>query len=32
MTAGHDDLLDVDGVGDVTAERIRDVVGGEYDP
>ncbi|WP_135303497.1 ERCC4 domain-containing protein [Haloarcula amylovorans] len=32
MTATHEDLLDVDGIGDVTAERIRDVVGSEYEP
>ncbi|GGO02875.1 DEAD/DEAH box helicase [Haloarcula pellucida] len=32
MTAGHDDLLDVAGIGEVTATRIRDVVSGEYDP
>jgi len=31
MTAREDDLLDVDGVGQVTAERIREVVGSEYD-
>ncbi|WP_418282831.1 DEAD/DEAH box helicase [Halorubrum sp. DTA98] len=31
MTAPEDDLLDVDGVGSVTAERIRDVVGSEYE-
>ncbi|WP_277542375.1 DEAD/DEAH box helicase [Haloarcula laminariae] len=32
MTATHDELLDVDGIGEVTAERIRSVVGGTYDP
>jgi len=32
MTATHEDLLDVEGIGDVTAKRIRNVVGGEYDP
>ncbi|WP_324665059.1 DEAD/DEAH box helicase [Haloarcula sediminis] len=32
MTATHDDLLDVDGIGEVTAERIRSVVGSEYEP
>jgi len=31
MTANEDDLLDVDGVGEVTAERIREVVGSEYE-
>ncbi|VTT86574.1 ATP-dependent RNA helicase, EIF-4A family [Halorubrum sp. DM2] len=31
MTAPEDDLLEVDGVGPVTAERIREVVGSEYD-
>jgi Fanconi anemia group M protein len=31
MTAPEDDLLDVDGVGPVTAERIREVVGSEYE-
>ncbi len=31
MTAPEDDLLDVDGVGSVTAERIREVVGSEYE-
>ncbi|MGQ3329775.1 DEAD/DEAH box helicase [Halorubrum sp. FL23] len=30
MTAPEDDLLAVDGVGPVTAERIREVVGSEY--
>jgi ERCC4-related helicase/ERCC4-type nuclease len=32
MTAREEDLLEVDGVGQVTADRIRDVVGSEYDP
>jgi len=32
MTASHDELLEVDGIGDVTAERIREVVGAPYDP
>ncbi|WP_276299551.1 DEAD/DEAH box helicase [Halorussus lipolyticus] len=31
MTAREDDLLEVQGVGEVTAERIRDVIGSEYD-
>jgi Fanconi anemia group M protein len=31
MTAREDDLLEVSGVGSVTAERIRDVVGSEYE-
>jgi len=31
MTAPEDDLLEVEGVGPVTAERIREVVGGEYE-
>ncbi|MFQ3318627.1 MAG: ERCC4-related helicase/ERCC4-type nuclease [Natronomonas sp.] len=30
MTADEDDLIEVDGVGDVTAERIREVTGSEY--
>jgi ERCC4-related helicase/ERCC4-type nuclease len=30
MTAREEDLLDVDGVGEITADRIRDVVGSEY--
>ncbi|WP_049937561.1 DEAD/DEAH box helicase [Haloplanus natans] len=30
MTAREGDLLDVDGVGEVTADRIRDVVGSDY--
>jgi Fanconi anemia group M protein len=32
MTARADDLEDVAGVGAVTAERIREVVGSDYDP
>ncbi len=32
MTARHDDLLEVEGVGEVTADRVREVVGSEYDP
>ena len=31
MTAGEEDLLDVEGVGAVTAERIREVVSSEYE-
>ncbi|MFC7323641.1 DEAD/DEAH box helicase [Halorubrum rutilum] len=31
MTAPEDDLLEVEGVGPVTAERIREVVGNEYE-
>ena len=31
MTAREDDLLEVDGVGQVTAERIREVVGSDYE-
>jgi Fanconi anemia group M protein len=31
MTAREADLLEVDGVGQVTAERIREVVGSEYE-
>jgi Fanconi anemia group M protein len=31
MTALEDDLLEVEGVGPVTAERIREVVGSEYE-
>ncbi|RLM63058.1 DEAD/DEAH box helicase [Halorubrum sp. Atlit-26R] len=31
MTAREEDLLEVDGVGKVTAERIREVVGSEYE-
>ncbi|MFB6166311.1 MAG: DEAD/DEAH box helicase, partial [Haloarculaceae archaeon] len=30
MTASVDDLMAVDGVGEVTAERVRDVVGSDY--
>jgi Fanconi anemia group M protein len=32
MTAREDDLLAVDGVGAVTAERVREVVGSDYAP
>ncbi|GAA0649783.1 DEAD/DEAH box helicase [Salarchaeum japonicum] len=32
MTAREDDLLAVSGVGEVTAERVREVVGSQYDP
>jgi Fanconi anemia group M protein len=32
MTAKRSDLLDVEGVGEVTAERIREVVAAGYDP
>ncbi|WP_136688909.1 DEAD/DEAH box helicase [Halorhabdus amylolytica] len=32
MTANEDDLQEVEGVGEVTATRIRKVVGSEYDP
>ncbi|WP_158855269.1 DEAD/DEAH box helicase [Halorhabdus sp. CUG00001] len=32
MTANEEDLLEVGGVGEVTAERIREVVGSDYDP
>jgi Fanconi anemia group M protein len=32
MTAGEDDLTEADGVGGVTAERIREVVGTDYRP
>ena len=31
MTAREDDLLEVDGVGSVTAERVREVVGSDYE-
>ena len=31
MTAREEDLLEVQGVGEVTAERIREVVGSDYD-
>jgi Fanconi anemia group M protein len=30
MTASREELLDVEGVGTVTADRIREVVGSEY--
>jgi Fanconi anemia group M protein len=30
MTARQEDLLEVDGVGEVTAERVREVVGSDY--
>ena len=32
MTAREGDLLEADGVGEVTAEKIREVVGSEYEP
>ena len=32
MTAREEDLLEVEGVGQVTADRIREVVGSEYEP
>jgi len=32
MTAGEDELTEADGVGGVTAERIREVVGSAYQP
>ncbi|WP_435360095.1 DEAD/DEAH box helicase [Haloarchaeobius sp. DFWS5] len=32
MCANEDDLLEVDGVGAVTAERIREVIGSQYEP
>jgi Fanconi anemia group M protein len=32
MTADEEELLDVEGVGSVTAERIREVVGRSYSP
>ena len=32
MTAREDDLLEVSGVGEVTAERIREVIGSKYEP
>ncbi|MFC7167170.1 DEAD/DEAH box helicase [Halospeciosus flavus] len=32
MTADEEELMDVDGVGEVTASRIREVVGSRYDP
>ncbi|WP_227374978.1 DEAD/DEAH box helicase [Haladaptatus halobius] len=32
MTASKDELMEAEGVGEVTADRIREVVAGEYDP
>jgi Fanconi anemia group M protein len=32
MTAREDDLRAVDGVGEVTASRVREVVGSDYAP
>ncbi|WP_256295928.1 DEAD/DEAH box helicase [Haloarchaeobius salinus] len=32
LSATEEDLLEVDGVGSVTAERIREVVGSQYEP
>ena len=32
MIANEDDLLEVSGVGQVTAERIREVIGSDYEP
>jgi len=32
MTATAEDLMEVEGVGEVTAERMREVIGGEYAP
>ncbi|WP_435155790.1 DEAD/DEAH box helicase [Haladaptatus sp. DFWS20] len=32
MTAGKDELMEAQGVGEVTADRIREVVAEEYDP
>jgi len=32
MTAEKDDLLEVSGIGDVTADRIREVIASDYDP
>ncbi|MFW5938780.1 MAG: ERCC4 domain-containing protein, partial [Halanaeroarchaeum sp.] len=32
LTADKEDLLDVEGIGEVTADRIRTVVGSEYEP
>jgi len=32
MTADKDDLLEVSGIGDVTADRIREVIASDYDP
>jgi ERCC4-type nuclease len=31
MTANEEDLQEVEGVGEVTAERIREVVGSDYE-
>jgi Fanconi anemia group M protein len=30
MTARKDDLMEVSGVGEVTADRMREVIGSEY--
>jgi Fanconi anemia group M protein len=32
VAASEDDLIEVSGVGEVTADRVREVVGSEYDP
>jgi len=32
MTATAEDLMEVEGVGEVTAERMREVIGNEYAP
>jgi Fanconi anemia group M protein len=32
MTARKDDLMEAEGVGEVTADRIREVIGSEYVP
>ncbi|MGB9986978.1 DEAD/DEAH box helicase [Salarchaeum japonicum] len=32
MTAREEDLLEVSGVGEVTAERVREVIGSQYEP
>ncbi|NHN64712.1 DEAD/DEAH box helicase [Haloarcula sp. JP-Z28] len=32
MTADKDDLLEVSGIGDVTADRIREVIASDYEP
>jgi ERCC4-related helicase/ERCC4-type nuclease len=32
MTASKDDLMETEGVGEITADRIREVIGSEYDP
>ncbi|GAA0295964.1 DEAD/DEAH box helicase [Halarchaeum salinum] len=32
MTAGEETLMEADGVGEVTAERVREVVGSDYQP